>query len=97
MWRSVRVVRRLLHLQTFGRREHDRGARGGGVEGAHDEVKRVCTAERLLVYEVKQGWEPLCRFLEVPVPETPFPHVNDAESFQQNMRQRLRKGAFKVS
>ena len=37
--------------------------------------------ERLLVYEVKEGWEPLCRFLGVPVPQTPFPHVNDAETF----------------
>ena len=97
MWRSVRVVRRLLHLQTFGRREHDRAHAMAVFEAHNDEVKRVVPPERLLIYEVKQGWEPLCRFLEVPVPETPFPHVNDAETFQQNMRQRLRKGALKVS
>jgi hypothetical protein len=32
--------------------------------------------ERLLVYEVAQGWEPLCAFLGVPVPDTPFPRAN---------------------
>jgi hypothetical protein len=34
--------------------------------------------ERLLVFEVADGWEPLCAFLGVPVPDEPFPHVNDA-------------------
>lgn len=40
--------------------------------------------ERLLVYHVKEGWEPLCRFLEVPVPQgIPFPHLNDSKIFQR--------------
>ena len=39
-------------------------------------------ADQLLVYEVKQGWEPLCEFLEVPVPDDPMPHLNDATSFR---------------
>jgi hypothetical protein len=41
-----------------------------------DEVKATVPAERLLVYSVTEGWEPLCRFLGHPVPETPFPHAN---------------------
>ena len=32
--------------------------------------------DKLLVYSVKEGWEPLCKFLDVPVPSTPFPHKN---------------------
>ena len=44
----------------------------------NDEVKRRVPPERLLVYEVKEGWEPLCAFLGVPVPEEPFPRLNDA-------------------
>jgi hypothetical protein len=35
--------------------------------------------ERLLVYSPKQGWEPLCAFLGVPVPEGPFPRVNSRD------------------
>jgi hypothetical protein len=38
--------------------------------------------ERLLVYEVGQGWEPLCAFLGVPVPDAPFPHVNTRAEFE---------------
>src|ERR1700677_1260105 len=44
-------------------------------------VKRAVPAERLLVWDVKEGWGPLCEFLEVDVPETPLPHANDRGSF----------------
>lgn len=50
-------------------------------ENHNREVKEFVPPERLLVFEVKQGWGPLCRFLRVETPETPFPHVNDKESF----------------
>ena len=42
-------------------------------------VKDAIPPERLLVFEVKQGWEPLCAFLGVPVPDRPFPRVNSRE------------------
>ena len=52
-----------------------------------DEVKQHVPAERLLVYEVSQGWEPLCAFLGVPVPaDTPFPRLNDTASFRARFR-----------
>jgi hypothetical protein len=44
-------------------------------------IKRIVPADRLLVWEATQGWEPLCEFLGVPVPEEPFPHANDRETF----------------
>jgi hypothetical protein len=43
----------------------------------------TCPKDKLLVFEVSEGWEPLCKFLEVPVPDIPFPHVNEAKEFQQ--------------
>ena len=44
-------------------------------------VTAAIAPERLLVFDVHQGWEPLCAFLDVPVPaETPFPHLNDSAS-----------------
>lgn len=49
----------------------------------NQEVKDTVPPDRLLVWEVKQGWERLCNFLGVPVPEAPFPRLNDAESFRQ--------------
>ena len=47
----------------------------------NDEVRRLVPPERLLVYEVGQGWEPLCAFLGLPVPATPFPKVNSTDDF----------------
>ena len=37
----------------------------------------------MLVYEVKQGWGPLCEFLGVEEPEKPFPHLNDAADMRR--------------
>ena len=45
------------------------------------EVEEVVPSERLLVWDVKEGWERLCEFLGVPVPQQPFPHVNDRTEF----------------
>lgn len=51
---------------------------------AHNaEVKRVTPPERLLLFQVGQGWEPLCEFLEKPVPDVPFPRVNDTEELNK--------------
>ena len=43
-------------------------------------VKETVPEERLLVFEAKQGWEPLCKFLNLPIPEESFPNVNDSAS-----------------
>lgn len=44
-------------------------------------VREAIPADQLLVYEVKQGWEPLCAFLGVPVPASEFPRSNDRGGF----------------
>ena len=46
-----------------------------------EDVINTIPPERLLVYEVRQGWGPLCKFLGKPVPNTPFPRVNGREEF----------------
>nr|WP_188197199.1 sulfotransferase family protein [Nonomuraea sp. SYSU D8015] len=48
-------------------------------------VKEGVPADRLLVFDVREGWEPLCAFLGVDVPaDEPFPHLNDAETMRQS-------------
>jgi len=47
----------------------------------NEEVKRTIAPERLLVWSVTEGWEPLCEFLELPVPDVPLPHINDRKEF----------------
>ncbi|KAK3748397.1 hypothetical protein QZH41_000171 [Actinostola sp. cb2023] len=39
-------------------------------------VKALVPRDKLLVYNIKQGWEPLCTFLGVQVPDKPFPRLN---------------------
>lgn len=49
---------------------------------AHNEaVKAAIPESRLLVFEVKQGWAPLCDFLGVDAPDGPFPRTNDRAEF----------------
>ena len=48
-----------------------------GMEAWNKFVMDTVPPERLLVFNVKDGWEPLCAFLGRPVPTDPFPHIND--------------------
>jgi hypothetical protein len=49
-------------------------------------VKAAIPADRLLVHSAKDGWEPLCAHLGVPVPATPYPRTNSTEEFFQLMK-----------
>ena len=50
-----------------------------------EEVKKVIPEEKLLMHSAKDGWEPLCAFLDVPVPEEPYPWVNDSKVFAKRL------------
>lgn len=53
---------------------------------AHTEaVKRSVPPDQLLIYDITDGWEPLCEFLEVKVPDEPMPRVNEAEEFKRRV------------
>ena len=52
-----------------------------------EEVKQIVPAERLLIFEAKQGWEPLCSFLDVPVPaDKPYPHRHKGNLVRQFLK-----------
>ncbi|MEZ4451932.1 MAG: sulfotransferase [Nannocystaceae bacterium] len=89
------MARRLVWVRTFGGRFEDR-AHALAVWRAHiAEVKATVPPERLLVYEVSEGWGPLCEFLGVPVPDEPFPRLNDRAVMLKRVRflRTLRFGA----
>jgi hypothetical protein len=77
----LKVAVELVQVQTFGCPVTDRE----GVLAAYRRlIEEVCAAvpsERLLVFNVAEGWAPLCRFLSVAVPEVPFPRTNSTEDF----------------
>ena len=64
-----------------GEHVHDRVGMIAHFRKHTEEVTATLPPERLLVYEVTEGWEPLCRFLGVPVPDAPFPAENSREAF----------------
>ena len=57
----------------------------------HEKVKAYVPAEKLLVFDVAEGWGPLCRFLNLPEPGEPLPHTNKREDFKE-MLSELFKG-----
>ena len=46
-------------------------------------VRRSIPADRLLVFAVADGWEPLCGFLGVPIPAEPFPKSNSTDEWRE--------------
>lgn len=102
MREGLQFIDDLIWRATFdGRfRERDNALR---VFNEHNQaVQATIPADRLLVFDVKQGWEPLCRFLGLPVPAgEPFPHLSDTSSAQKEIREyrvvALRVGAIAAS
>jgi len=52
-----------------------------GMLRHNEQVRRAIPAGRLLVWDVSEGWAPLCEFLELPVPDVPLPRINDRTEF----------------
>ena len=87
---AARMNDRLIWEDTFGGSLEDRGHAIRVFERHNEEVEERVPPEKLLVYEVNEGWEPLCNFLGVEVPENrPFPHLNDSDTFRRMVRRRL--------
>jgi len=47
----------------------------------NERVKATIPADRLLIFDAKDGWDPLCKFLNVPIPDEPYPRINDTNEF----------------
>jgi hypothetical protein len=58
-------------------------------EAHNDAVRATIPSSQLLVYEVKDGWSPLCEFLNAPVPNEPFPRTNDRAEFWNRVSARM--------
>ncbi len=82
-----KVATRMVWEEVFANRFEDKAYALEVFHRHNEEVKRYVKPDRLLVFDVKQGWEPLCRFLDVPVPtDKPFPRLNDTPEFQKRIK-----------
>jgi len=60
---------------------------------AHNEmVKRVTPPDRLLLFQLEDGWEPLCKFLGKPVPDVTFPRVNETAALREKLNLYIMEG-----
>lgn len=58
-----------------------------------ERLKETVPPERLVFFEVKDGWAPLCKALDLPVPENvPFPNINDGKSMQEFAQKQVLRG-----
>lgn len=81
-----RMLEEIIWGGTFGGRFADKAHAIAVYEQHIAEVQRRVPPERLLVFDVKDGWGPLCAFLGIPAPDKPFPHLNDTAEFQRIIR-----------
>ncbi|CAM3911081.1 sulfotransferase family protein [Nocardiopsis rhodophaea] len=66
-----------------------------GFERHNAAVIETVPADRLLIYEPGDGWEPLCDFLEVDAPaDAPFPHLNEGQEMRRMLQEGARTGRF---
>ena len=87
--RARRMIFELVWEKTFDGMFQDREYAISIFERHNEEVKRKVSADKLLVYEVKEGWDPLCEFLGVGAPNKPFPRLNEAGAFRNRIRRRM--------
>jgi len=79
---AIGKTMRALAARHFGGAIDDRDRCIAGFERHNEAVKNSGLGDRLLIYSVAEGWDPLCRFLAVPVPETAFPARNTTDEFR---------------
>ena len=85
------MVRELILERTFDGRLDDAAHAIAVYERHNREVREALGDDRLLVHTSADGWEPLCAFLECPVPDEPYPHRNTRGEFQARRLKRARE------
>ena len=73
----------IITEQTLGGSCNDKAAAIAAFEQRTLDVINKLSPQRYLIFDVRQGWGPLCEFLEVDVPEGEFPRSNDLEEFME--------------
>jgi hypothetical protein len=84
-WMDLMIDMNWADTGTFAGTEGRREPMMAAMERFNEEVKSTVPAERLLVWHPKDGWEPMCEFLDVEVPDDPLPQVNDTQAFKDGI------------
>ena len=87
----LEFMRNTYLIKQFNNKFDSREIAEKVFQAHNNEVIEFVPKKRLLVYEVKDGWEPLCSFLDRPIPEETFPHLNKKENFPAMLGKMLGK------
>ena len=82
------VAVKLIRQRVFGEVLYDKAHAIAIYEKNIADVQAAFGADRLLTYAIGDGWEPLSRFLDVPIPDEPFPRTNSADEFNSRQANR---------
>jgi hypothetical protein len=83
---NVDLAGEIIWQGTFDGRFEDKPHAIEVFERHSAEVQRCVPGDRLLIYDIKTGWGPLCEFLGVGEPDEPFPRTNDTAEMRRNVR-----------
>jgi len=75
---GIRVIRNKI----FGGKPEDRDHAIGDYQKNTSDVQAHFSSDRLLTYQLGDGWEPLCSFVGKPIPDIHFPKNNSTEQFR---------------
>jgi hypothetical protein len=81
----IEAAEEFIGQQTFGGKWSDRDTAIAAFERREADVRATIPADRLLVFDVAEGWEPICAFLGKAVPDQPFPKRNHAGDFWSDL------------
>ncbi len=80
---SAQLAFALIWDPIFDGRVDDKAHAIACYEAHNQAVIETVPDDKLLVYEPGQGWEPLCGFFGLPIPDAPYPHMNSTEEFSE--------------
>lgn len=83
--RTSKFVYQMIGEETFDNKYNDRDYMVQKFNDHIAVVQATIPADRLLTFDVREGWEPLCAFMDVDVPDTPFPRSNSSKEFQERV------------
>lgn len=89
------MVQKIIRNDTFDNRFEEQAY---AMQVFHDHIETVrqtIAPQRLLIYQAGDGWEPLCRFLDVAVPDEAYPHVNSTQEFKEHQEEQKREDEAK--
>jgi hypothetical protein len=92
IYNTIEYAKEAIWFGLFERRFADKQFALDIYNQWNDDVLRTVPKEKLLVFNVQDGWEPLCAFLNKPVPDASFPRVNDTKEFNDRKKKMSTSG-----